>query len=155
MVWNIFFSHINWVSNHPNWLVFFRGVAQPPTSDSSFPWQKFPSVGRPGSKPWPVRRKNLTTGPADLGHRAGGTAGCSAQRGEIAMAATLSINKWVHKWYPKWMVYKGQSYSKWMRTGGYPHFRKPPNRDTDGILMRYNFHITHQVLFPNSDSLGL
>ena len=23
---------IYWVSNHPNWLIFFRGVAQPPTS---------------------------------------------------------------------------------------------------------------------------
>ena len=27
----IFYFPIYWVSNHPNWLIFFRGVAQPPT----------------------------------------------------------------------------------------------------------------------------
>ena len=32
MVWNIFYFPIYWVANHPNWLIFFRGVAQPPTS---------------------------------------------------------------------------------------------------------------------------
>ena len=31
VVWNIFYFPIYWVANHPNWLVFFRGVAQPPT----------------------------------------------------------------------------------------------------------------------------
>ena len=36
MVWwfgcHEFYFPIYWVSNHPNWLIFFRGVAQPPTS---------------------------------------------------------------------------------------------------------------------------
>ena len=33
VVWNIFiFPYIG--NNHPNWLIFFRGVAQPPTSDT-------------------------------------------------------------------------------------------------------------------------
>ena len=27
----IFYFPIYWVANHPNWLIFFRGVAQPPT----------------------------------------------------------------------------------------------------------------------------
>ena len=27
-----FYFPIYWVANHPNWLIFFRGVAQPPTS---------------------------------------------------------------------------------------------------------------------------
>ena len=31
VVWNIFYFPIYWVANHPNWLIFFRGVAQPPT----------------------------------------------------------------------------------------------------------------------------
>ena len=26
VVWNIFYFPIYWVSNHPNWLIFFRGV---------------------------------------------------------------------------------------------------------------------------------
>ena len=30
VVWNIVFS-IYWEYHHPNWLIFFRGVAQPPT----------------------------------------------------------------------------------------------------------------------------
>ena len=32
VVWSIFYFPIYWVANHPNWLIFFRGVAQPPTS---------------------------------------------------------------------------------------------------------------------------
>ena len=32
-----FYFPIYWVANHPNWLIFFRGVAQPPTSIQS-PW---------------------------------------------------------------------------------------------------------------------
>ena len=33
VVWlpSILFSHWYWVANHPNWLIFFRWVAQPPT----------------------------------------------------------------------------------------------------------------------------
>ena len=27
VVWNIFYFPIYWVANHPNWLIFFRGVA--------------------------------------------------------------------------------------------------------------------------------
>ena len=35
VVWNIFYFPIYWVANHPNWLIiFFRGVAQPPTRRS-------------------------------------------------------------------------------------------------------------------------
>ena len=31
VVWNIFYFPIYWEFHHPNWLIFFRGVAQPPT----------------------------------------------------------------------------------------------------------------------------
>ena len=34
VVWNIFYFPIYWESHHPNWLIFFRGVAQPPTRTS-------------------------------------------------------------------------------------------------------------------------
>ena len=32
VVWNFFYFSIYWV-NHPNWLIFFRGVGIPPTSN--------------------------------------------------------------------------------------------------------------------------
>ena len=38
VVWlpSILYFPIYWVANHPNWLIFFRGVAQPPTSCTCF-----------------------------------------------------------------------------------------------------------------------
>ena len=32
VVWNMFYFPIYWKCHHPNWLIFFRGVGQPPTS---------------------------------------------------------------------------------------------------------------------------
>ena len=32
VAWNIFIFSIYWEFHHPNWLFFFRGVGQPPTS---------------------------------------------------------------------------------------------------------------------------
>ena len=33
VVWNIFYFSMYWECHHPNWLIFFRGVGQPPTRD--------------------------------------------------------------------------------------------------------------------------
>ena len=36
-----FYFPIYWVANHPNWLIFFRGVAQPPTSINTSTVRRF------------------------------------------------------------------------------------------------------------------
>ena len=49
VVWNIFYFPIYWECHHPNWLIFFRGVAQPPTR---FPWRKWSHfLAAPASAP--------------------------------------------------------------------------------------------------------
>ena len=35
VVWNMFFSPFSWECHHPSWLIFFRGVGIPPTSQGS------------------------------------------------------------------------------------------------------------------------
>ena len=56
----IFYSPIYWVANHPNWrTIFFRGVAQPPTSYDIFFWISFLQTS--------VSSRTFRTFPAILG----------------------------------------------------------------------------------------
>ena len=56
VVWNIKFIFPYIGNNHPNWLIFFRGVAQPPTrhhrnihQKSAVPWSMWKLLG---TSPW-------------------------------------------------------------------------------------------------------
>ena len=53
VVWNIFYFPIYWVSNHPNWLIFFQRGG-PTTNQYSF-WWRYYIVFTPTVRPWQER----------------------------------------------------------------------------------------------------
>ena len=68
VVWNMFFFHIiYWGFNNPNWLIFFRGVAQPPTRFLvlSIQWSGYPIWSHTHlaiSKNWNIPKQPDTIG---------------------------------------------------------------------------------------------